>query len=385
MYHFSVGVEGGVHRVIKNIILNSKSSLIEYKVIYLINTEIDTNIQIPLNISHSVVKYSRFDNLYYTVKKIKKTILSANVILVCHDWLELAMISSLGISAPVVYCMHGDYDYYYDIALKNELFITTFIVPTNSMKVRLLELLPHREKDIFVQSYPVIIRRTEILNFDVVNCAYYVSNLKDPNKQFEILPEIDNYLIEKGVYVNWNIGGGGMDFKEFISNWRNYDSNRIKFYGYLDKDKLNTLLSNSNIFILPSIKEGIPLSMVESMKSGLVPIVSNWNDSIKEYIQDGVNGFIIDKRIPKLFAEKIIFLKNDKDKFIDFSNSAIKTSSSRNNIEQSLISFENIFLTSSTSPITRYRKKIYGSRLDHPFISNFITRFIRRNIGQVKW
>ena len=385
MYHFSVGVEGGVHRVIKNIILNSNSSLIEYKIIYLINTEVDSNIQIPQNISHSVVKYSRFDNLYYTVNKIKKNLLSANVILVCHDWLELAMISSLGISAPVVYCMHGDYDYYYDIALKNELFITTFIVPTNSMKVRLLDLLPHREKDIFIQSYPVLIRRTDLFNFDVINCAYYVSNLKDPNKQFEMLPEIDKYLTEKGVYINWNIGGGGMDFKEFISKWRDYDSKRINFYGYLDNDKLCKLLSNSNIFILPSIKEGIPLSMVESMKSGLVPIVSNWNDSINEYIQDGVNGFIIDKRIPKLFAEKIINLKNDKIKFSELSHSAIKSSSSRNNIEHSLISFENILLKSATSPISRSRKKIYGSRLDHPFISNIITRFIRRNIGKLRW
>ncbi len=385
MYHFSVGVEGGVHRVIKNIILNSNSSLIEYKIIYLINTEIDSNIQIPQNISHSVVKYSRFDNLYYTVNKIQNNILSANVILVCHDWLELAMISSLGISAPVVYCMHGDYDYYYDIALKNELFITTFIVPTNSMKVKLLDLLPHREKDIFIQSYPVIIRKTDLFNFDVVNCAYYVSNLKDPNKQFEMLPEIDKYLTEKGVYINWNIGGGGMDFNEFISKWKDYDSNRIKFFGYLDNDKLYKLLSNSNIFILPSIKEGIPLSMVESMKSGLVPIVSNWNDSINEYIQDGVNGFIIDKRIPKLFAEKIINLKNDKIKFSELSHSAIKSSSSRNNIEQSLISFENILLKSATSPISRSRKKIYGSRLDHPLISNSITRFIRKNIGKLKW
>jgi glycosyltransferase involved in cell wall biosynthesis len=384
VYHFSVGVEGGVHTIIKNIIRNSNSSSIDYKIIYLINTETNNNIQIPLDISHSVVHFSKYDNLYYTVKKIKKNLAHSNLILACHDWLELAMVSSLGLSVPVIFFLHGDYEYYYEMALKNEFCVTIFIVPTNSMKNRLLNLLPHREKDIFIQSYPVVAPKVSSLNFDIVSCAYYVADLKDPNKRFEIIPEIDNCLIEKGVYVNWNIGGGGMELKEFMTKWSNYDPNRIKYFGYLDTEKQSTLLSCSNIFILPSVKEGIPLSMVESMKSGLVPIVSNWNNSINEYIQDGMNGFIIDDPTPLKFATKIIELNSEKNKFIEFSKSAINSSSHKNNIEETIISIENIILKNEIFPIKNNKKKIYGSRLDHPLISNRITKFIRKNISKVK-
>lgn len=384
VYHFSVGFEGGVHTVIKNIIRNSNSSSIYYKIIYLINTETDSNIQIPTDISHSVVQYSKYDNLYCTVKNIKKNLVHSNFILACHDWLELAMVSCLGLSVPVVFFLHGDYEYYYEMALKNEFCITIFIVPTTSMKNRLLNLLPHREKDIFIQSYPVVAPKVNSLNFDVISCAYYVANLKDPNKRFEILPEIDKCLIEKGIYVNWNIGGGGMNLKEFMTMWSNYDSTRIKFFGYLDSEKQSTLLSCSNIFILPSVKEGIPLSMVESMKSGLVPIISNWNNSINEYIQDGMNGFIIDNPTPMSFAKKIIELNNERKKFIEFSKSAINSSSVKNNTEETIISLESIILKSEYLPIKSNKKKVYGSRLDHPLISNGITKFIRKNIQKVK-
>lgn len=381
VYHFSGGVEGGVHSVIKNIILNSNSSSIDYKVVYLINRENNSDIKIPINIPHSVVKYSKFHNLYYTVKKIKKSLESSNGILVCHDWLELAMVSSLGLSNPVVFFLHGDYDYYYDVAQKNEYYITTFIVPTSSMKSRLLNLIPHRENDIYIQTYPVIAPKNISLNFDTISCAYYVTNLKDPNKQFEILPEIDKYLIQNGVSVNWNIGGGGMDEKEFINKWKYYDSSRINFYGYLDAEKLSNLITKSNIFILPSFKEGIPISMVESMISGLVPIVYNWNSSIKEYIQSGINGYIIGEQTPQVFAEKIILLYNDKSILKKLSETVLNSKFVNNNIEDSISILEAIILKRADKPIVRVRRKLYGSRLDHPLINNAITTFIRKKLA----
>lgn len=52
------------------------------------------------------------------------------------------------------------------------------------------------------------------------------------------------------------------------------------------------LLSKSDIFILPSEDEGLPMSILEAMREGL-PIVSTAVGGIPEMVEDGVNGIFI--------------------------------------------------------------------------------------------
>ena len=86
----------------------------------------------------------------------------------------------------------------------------------------------------------------------------------------------------------------------------------VEFTGYLEeKEKRKTLLS-SDIFILPSYAEGLPIAILEAMSSGLAIISTNVG-SIPETIEDGVNGFLITPGDYEELARKIIFLsKNTK-------------------------------------------------------------------------
>jgi glycosyltransferase involved in cell wall biosynthesis len=314
-----------------------------------------------------------------------RCISGSNVVLACHDWTELAMVSHLGLSYPVVFFMHGDYYYYYNTALKNEEAISIFVAPTVNLYNNLLKLLPHRKSDIIQTSYPVLTPNVKSLNFNQIACAYYVANLTDVNKNFKAIPLIDKLLVEQGLYINWNIAGDGLSETEFIEYWDNFDPNRIKFFGYVAPHELPDYIQSSNVFILPSIVEGLPISLIESMKSGLVPIVNAWNDSVFEYIENGVNGFIIKDGHLQDFSKSILLLNEDKQLFRKISNNAKSTTLDKNNLEVSASMIQELFFKVANKTINLNPKKLYGSRLDHPLMPNCLTKLIRKTLSSDLW
>lgn len=381
VFHFSVASEGGVHTVIKNIIRYSNNDDISYHVLYLTSSDSTSEITPPENVSHSFIQFSKYDNLYHVFRKINRSINGDNIVLACHDWTELAMVSQLGLSYPVVYFLHGDYEYYYETAIKNQEAVSVFVAPTLSIYNRLLSLMPQRKSDIVQLFYPIYTDDNPPIDYNKISCAYYVANLTDDNKNFQAIPIIDKILVDSGIHINWNIAGAGLNQDEFIKCWDYYQPDRIKYFGYLGQKDLSNFIQSSNIFILPSKVEGLPISLIESMKSGLVPIVNEWNNSVFEYIQNEKNGFLIKDLNLHLFAEKIILLHNDMSLLKQMSEKAKSSTRSKNDLVTSVVSIEKIFFMYLDKAINRSRKKIYGSRLDHPLVPNQVTKFIRKTFA----
>ena len=62
------------------------------------------------------------------------------------------------------------------------------------------------------------------------------------------------------------------------------------------------LLAASDFFLLPSLTEGLPLSVLEAMSHGL-PIVATRVGGIPELVTDNRNGFLVPPKEPSLLAE----------------------------------------------------------------------------------
>ncbi len=67
--------------------------------------------------------------------------------------------------------------------------------------------------------------------------------------------------------------------------------NNIIFAG--QRDDVTELLSIMDIFVLPSISEGISLALLEAMAAGL-PVIATSVGGNKEIIQDGINGLLVE-------------------------------------------------------------------------------------------
>ncbi|GLB48136.1 glycosyltransferase [Neptunitalea lumnitzerae] len=80
---------------------------------------------------------------------------------------------------------------------------------------------------------------------------------------------------------------------------------------------------NSDIFVLPSIFEGLPLVLLEALKYGL-PIIASDIEGPSELIKSGDNGFLFEKNNPDDLAEKIEHLYYNKNLRAQFSAKGIE-------------------------------------------------------------
>lgn len=80
---------------------------------------------------------------------------------------------------------------------------------------------------------------------------------------------------------------------------------RIIVTGPVPRERAAEIIANCNIFLAPSRREGFPMALLEAMRVGCIPIVSDYNIANKEVIKDGINGFVIPHRYKKMFEERI--------------------------------------------------------------------------------
>ena len=86
----------------------------------------------------------------------------------------------------------------------------------------------------------------------------------------------------------------------------------IKLVGEVDIDDIPAFLAISDVFVLPSYYEGMPMSIIEAMRSGKA-IVSTCVGAIPDMIQPGISGILIDPGKPEQIAEAVLQLKNDPE------------------------------------------------------------------------
>lgn len=85
------------------------------------------------------------------------------------------------------------------------------------------------------------------------------------------------------------IGNGSQ--KDFLSKIAKEDNLSITFLGNIPNSELPGVINRHEIFILPSLWEGMPKALLESMSCGM-PIIGTNVNGINEVIVDGQNGIL---------------------------------------------------------------------------------------------
>jgi glycosyltransferase involved in cell wall biosynthesis len=82
---------------------------------------------------------------------------------------------------------------------------------------------------------------------------------------------------------------------------------RVHFAGY--QREIPAYLSAMDVFVLPSLFEGLPLSVLEAMAAG-VPVIATAVDGTPEAVQHGIAGWLIPPKDPRAIAQATIALLN---------------------------------------------------------------------------
>ena len=87
-------------------------------------------------------------------------------------------------------------------------------------------------------------------------------------------------------------GPSDPDFESRIGDLVKTLGDRISLTGSLPPDEITRLYARSDVFVLPSHREGFPMVIVEAMAAGL-PVISTPVGAIPEVVRDGIDGFLV--------------------------------------------------------------------------------------------
>ncbi|WMJ16347.1 glycosyltransferase family 4 protein [Geobacillus proteiniphilus] len=86
-------------------------------------------------------------------------------------------------------------------------------------------------------------------------------------------------------------GRGPLEEKYYLLAKKYGVEDYVDFLGF--RKDINELLSMSNVVVASSLREGLPVNIIEAMACG-IPVVASDNRGHRELIKNGVNGFIYD-------------------------------------------------------------------------------------------
>jgi glycosyltransferase involved in cell wall biosynthesis len=109
------------------------------------------------------------------------------------------------------------------------------------------------------------------------------------------------------------LAGKGEDEKEYVEKFNHLLGDDFIFKGVVFGTQKEDLLKETNIFLLPSFYEGLPISLLEAMAYAQVPICTNVG-SIKYIVEDNINGLFIGVKSKDDIVYKILKVQNDISK-----------------------------------------------------------------------
>ncbi|MGH9333549.1 MAG: glycosyltransferase family 4 protein [Vicinamibacteria bacterium] len=317
------------------------------------------------------------ENLHGVLRRFGKTIPSGGGVLVSSDWLELGWVCARGTERAVIQILHGDFDYYYDLALRHHEVVDVFVACSQRIHEKLVGLLPSRKESIHYIPYGVPIPKEGRKPARGPLKLLYAGRLEQGQKRIFDLPRIDEALRKRSVRVEWTIAGGGPDENALREQWTERSS--VRWPGVLSNRETVDLMKGQDLFVLPSVAEGLPLALLEAMSVGLVPVVSDIPSGVPEVVVPGKTGFRIAVGDVEAFAVAVAAFDRDRSSLESLSVSARRLVSERFDVRLQASRYQELFekWRELLRPKPRKPKIPYGSRLDRPWIPNAVVQWIR--------
>jgi glycosyltransferase involved in cell wall biosynthesis len=153
----------------------------------------------------------------------------------------------------------------------------------------------------------------------------YYGRLENAAKGVRLFPEIVAALKRRQVSFCWTIHGYGPEEKFLKAALADeVRDGHVRFSSPVPYDQLSALVRQHDVYLLASINEGGPLTLLESMALGLVPVCGDIPCLIQEVIAPQ-NGFRVPRDQPDAYAEAILKLHADRQLLESMSQAAKTT------------------------------------------------------------
>jgi glycosyltransferase involved in cell wall biosynthesis len=215
-----------------------------------------------------------------------------------------------------VWHIHGSqFDIYYKNATIYEKYLIRFGLRKADKVIALS--LAWKEKLQIIESNAsiiVILNAVNTKKYEVVNrqlhspmTVLFLGRLGKRKGVYDILKAIE-ILAKENIYF---ILAGDGEINEVLEIINKKGLEKIvEVPGWTGDEKKKNLIKKSDVYILPSYNEGLPISILEAMAASL-PIISTPVGGIPDAVIDGENGYLIEPGNFKALASKILKIYQD--------------------------------------------------------------------------
>ena len=153
------------------------------------------------------------------------------------------------------------------------------------------------------------------------------------SKSPEIVAQVANRLLETNLDFKFYWLGSTsihlIKYFPFLSKKDIHDivknDSRLVFTGKVPRSEAERIIASTDVFLSPSRREGCPMSLIEAMRVGVIPIVADFDNANKEIVKDGENGFVVGRNDIDRFVTLIKEIALDKGRFYPIYDHAVET------------------------------------------------------------
>lgn len=315
---FSIYLMGGGASFHRNMISNRPDDFFDIKCIHLnpLHWNAKRSDDVILDQNNIVFDFSE-ESIDDVTSRLEKLISEKEGVVITNFDTELATLNMYKREKKTIFFICQDDAYIY-LAIKYNHIIDVIITHNIAVYEEICRLLPKRKKDIHFIQHGVTVQNF-IRNHNVENKLRLVFLARHVKlKGIYDLPKIDTELKKRNVIVEWIILGDGEEKQNFINEVKLKDN--FNFLVPKTTEDLIEVLKETDVYVLPSSLDGLPVSLLESMSVGCVPVVYNFSEGIKKVITSDI-GFVVDKGDVLDMANKIEFLSKNREELIKKSNS----------------------------------------------------------------
>ena len=136
--------------------------------------------------------------------------------------------------------------------------------------------------------------------------------------------EIAKLVLKERKDVTFIVRGPDEGMREAVKDLIGNEKRIILMPETRDREEILKMYQAADIFVMPSYREGLPLTLFEAMASGL-PVVASPVNGVPYEMKDKENGFLVNYGENNLFAKRIMQLLDNKK---------LRQKISRNNLEK---------------------------------------------------
>jgi colanic acid/amylovoran biosynthesis glycosyltransferase len=150
-------------------------------------------------------------------------------------------------------------------------------------------------------------------------------------------------LVEQGVLLRYHLVGSGEEEQAIRFHIHDLElEDVVILHGKKSPKEVAQILSEAHLFFHPAISEGFCNAVVEAQSVGL-PVVCSDAEGLSENIENGVTGFIFQRRNADQAAEKLLQLINNPALYHSMNLAGPIRVSKYFNIQQQVATFSDVY------------------------------------------